>query len=269
MVFVEGEPLRVSIVVTTYNWEGALDACLASLLCQKRLPDQIVIADDGSREETRALIDQYKAISPIPIVHVWHEDLGFRAAKIRNMAIARTEFEYLISVDGDMVLHPEFVKDHIRAATPGAFCQGKRVVAGPAFSQKIMAEKQYRVGFWSPDIRNRKNTLHLPWISRLFSPYISHLKGIRTCNFGFWREDAILVNGFNERFEGWGREDSDFALRLKMLGLVRKNINFAANALHLFHGKRPLNVENDELLSTTQKEQKIICDVGLDQYLQE
>ena len=105
-----------SLIIATYNWPGALDCCLRSVLLQRELPNEVVIADDGSRHDTRQVIDAYRKQMPVPLKHVWHEDEGFRLGMIRNKAMAAATGEYLIQVDGDLILHPMFVRDHLRAA---------------------------------------------------------------------------------------------------------------------------------------------------------
>ena len=100
---------KVSVIVSTYNRPDALEVCLRSLFCQTVLPYEIVIGDDGSGEPTRQLIDKMKAISPVPIIHVWHEDCGFRLAMMRNKSIAATHGDYIIEMDGDIFAHPRFI----------------------------------------------------------------------------------------------------------------------------------------------------------------
>ena len=69
---------KVSLLISTYNWEDALRLCLLSASIQTVSPDEIVIADDGSREDTRKLIDDFRVVLKVPIVHIWQEDKGFR-----------------------------------------------------------------------------------------------------------------------------------------------------------------------------------------------
>ena len=105
--------IKVSILVSTYNWPEALEFSLRSMFAQTILPDEIVIADDGSTQETKELIDKLRKETTIPIKHVWHEDKGFRKTIILNMAIAQITGDYILQVDGDVVLSPHFVSDHL------------------------------------------------------------------------------------------------------------------------------------------------------------
>ena len=95
------------------------------------------------------------------------------------------------------------------------------------------------------------------------------MSGARTCNFAFWRNDAIAINGFNENFVGWGREDSEFTARLLNYDLMRRNVKFNALAYHLYH---PLNdrghlAENDQLLRETIEKKHTWCEKGVSKYL--
>src|ERR1700712_962551 len=105
--------IKCSLVISTYNWPQALELCLKSVATQKHLPDEVIIADDGSGEETRLLIDKYKKDFPVPLLHLWHEDKGFRKTIILNKAINQSSFEYIIQVDGDVILEKHFISDHL------------------------------------------------------------------------------------------------------------------------------------------------------------
>ena len=110
--------ISTSLIISTYNRSDALELCVKSVLRQSLLPDEIIIADDGSKEETGELIHQLATTSVVPIIHVWHEDLGFRLATIRNKAIVKATKEYIIQIDGDIVLHKDFVKKKLRYIYP-------------------------------------------------------------------------------------------------------------------------------------------------------
>jgi len=105
--------MRVSLVITTYNNFAALLLVLKSIEGQSLLPFSVVIADDGSDNNTKKLIKNFQLTTCLKIIHSWQKDKGFRAAKSRNKAIAESKADYIILVDGDVILHPEFVQDHI------------------------------------------------------------------------------------------------------------------------------------------------------------
>ena len=261
-----------SILITTYNWKEALDRVLASVLAQSELPKEVVIADDGSREDTKDLIDAYKKILPVPLIHCWQEDKGFRAAAIRNKAIANMTADYVIMIDGDMCLHPHFVRDHRRAAKKGVFVQGSRVITSRLVADKILSgelDPQSFMSFFTPGIGNRLNALNSSVLSKFFSRIDTQLKSTKTCNFSAWREDLIDINGFNEDYIGWGREDSDLVARLFHKGLKRIKLKFMANAYHLYHKENPRDhlSQNDTLLKQCLQSKQVRCENGLDKYI--
>ena len=135
------EQFKTSLVISTYNWPEALELCLKSSLRQTVAPAEILVADDGSDERTAQLIARYRVQTSIPIVHVWQEDTGFRVGSIRNKAIARATGAYIIQVDGDVILHPDFVRDHVSVARPGRFVSGSRVLLGPRYSAGLLANR--------------------------------------------------------------------------------------------------------------------------------
>ena len=120
--------MRVSVIITTYNRHDALLFVLQSIERQTKIPEEVIIADDGSDANTEKLITNYQESSSLNIIHSWQEDKGFRAAKSRNKAIAISNFEYIVLVDGDVILHPKFIQDHLDNAEPGYFIQGTRVL---------------------------------------------------------------------------------------------------------------------------------------------
>ncbi len=261
--------MTVSLIISTYNWKEALELSILSALRQTCMPDEMIIADDGSREDTRRLIDRMASGSPVPLLHVWQEDKGFRAARIRNEAISKATGECIILVDGDIILHPRFIADHKDAARFHFFSQGSRVLLTQTKTTRVLQEKQLDFAVFESGLENRKNTIHSAMLSRLVSHRSVTLKGIRTCNFAFWRSDGIAVNGFNEDFEGWGREDSEFAVRLMNRGVRRQNIRFRALAYHLFHREHPRGSleRNDGLLAEAVKNRATWCLRGLDGHL--
>src|SRR5690606_15413403 len=119
--------LSCSLLISTYNWPQALDCCLNSILDQTVLPNEIIIADDGSKEETKDIIELWREKLKIPLIHVWHPDDGFRLSEIRNKAIIKANFPYIIQVDGDVIMGPKFIEDHLSSATPKTFLCGSRV----------------------------------------------------------------------------------------------------------------------------------------------
>lgn len=261
--------MRVSLIITTYNWREALAAVLASAMKQTRLPDEIIVADDGSSDGTGEMVQNLVRQAPVPLYHSWQEDRGFRAAMSRNRAIASATGDYLILIDGDILLERHFVEDHLAAARPGFFVQGGRVLLDETKTKAILSGGKADLSLFASGLGNRKNCLRSRRLQGLFSRESSGLDGIRTCNFGLWRNDAVAVNGFNEDFEDWGREDSEFAVRLMHSGVKRRNLRFGAVAFHLHHPvqSRTGVARNDSLLEAAIRSHISRCDNGLDKYL--
>ena len=116
----------------------------------------------------------------------------------------------MILIDGDMILHNDFIEDHAKNAFPGYFVQGTRVLLTKDRTQAFFKTQKLIPYFFNIGLRNRKNAIHSNILSLIFSVKKNYLRGIKTCNVAFFREDCISVNGFNNDFEGWGKEDSEF-----------------------------------------------------------
>lgn len=261
--------MKVSLIITTYNWPEALKLTLKSALKQSRLPDEIIVADDGSTDSTKKCIQEISKTSPIPIIHSWQEDRGFRLAMSRNRAIAKAIGDYIIVIDGDLILHYNFIQDHINFSEKKTFIQGGRVLLGKSLSLSLIKGESIQPSFFSKDIKNRKNSLYFPFLSKIFSFKTNSLKAIKGCNFSLFKEDILKVNGFDNSFIGWGREDSEFAVRLLNSGILRKNLKFAGIAYHLYHKENTKNSlpQNDLKLKKSIDEKLIRCENGIDRFI--
>jgi len=264
--------MKLTLIITTYNWKEALDLMLESVARQTVLPDEVIIADDGSRPDTGELIASWKKRLPVPLIHQWQEDIGFRVSRARNRAIAAASGDFIVIVDGDMVLNKHFMEDYRRAARPGFFFQGARLITGPTTGARILRERRLHIGFFAPDIKRRRHTIRSRFLSWLVQQRTHrNQKAIRSCNQGYWKTDLLRVNGFDEAMTGWGREDNDLAERLYNVGVLRKNLKFSALTIHLYHPSRQPVGENpnDKYLRATIESKSQRCRLGIDQHLPE
>jgi len=254
----------ISILLATYNWPNALELCLESLRAQTDLNFEIIIADDGSKDDTQQLINNTASNFPVSITHLWQEDFGFRKSKILNLAIERAVGEYLIFLDGDCIVQPDFVAQHRRLAKPSTLITGSRVLlskqvteslCNPTHSksdgvtsiQHLFSKRGFLIGFVKLRLMGGINKL-LPLLFKLpnhpFRAYKAHVwKRIKGCNMSCWRRDALKIGGLDESFEGWGHEDADFVFRLEDIGVQRISGSFATEVLHLWHKTQPSEQE--------------------------
>ncbi|MET0462574.1 MAG: glycosyltransferase [Chitinophagaceae bacterium] len=264
-------PPKVSLIVATYNWPQALKLCLASIAAQSVLPDEVIIADDGSTADTDQLIEDMRPFIPVPVVHVWQEDKGFRLTKIRNKAIARAAYEYIIQVDGDLILHKHFVRDHLEVSEPGHFVAGSRTMINETLSKKLLQSGKSLLHPFQAGIRNRLNALRSSLFRTLLATRYKSgdLEKLRGCNMAFWKRDLIACNGYNEAFEGWGKEDNEIAYRLSNANITKRALKFGGVVYHLHHREncRSLCEKNWALLQQTIQSGLTRCTLGVDQYL--
>lgn len=263
--------LRASLVLTTYNWPEALRLVLASALEQSVAPAEVIVADDGSGDATAAVVRAFLprfAARGVFLHHVWHPDEGFRAAAIRNRALARAAGAYVLLIDGDCILHPAFVRSHLAFARPNRLVQGTRVLLSESRAARALAAGETRFRFHEAGIGNRLNALPLGWLSPVVPTSDDPLSGVRSCNMGFWLDDARRVNGFDERFVGWGREDSDFVARMVAAGVRRRKLKFGGIMYHLWHPERPRDAlpANDALLAASRRAGAVRAALGMDRY---
>jgi len=264
--------MKVSIVVTTYNWERALACALKSIAQQTLLPYEVIVADDGSKESTGDLIRKIATDYPVALRHSWQEDIGYRVASSRNRAIAAATGDYIIMMDGDMMLDRHFVSDHISAAKIGFYVQGNRIVTTEDFDIETLLTENRQPHFFSKGLLKRRHTLRLPWLAkrRLEKSEGRKYHGVMSCNQGWWRKDMLAMNGYDERFTGWGREDEDIQHRAYRMGLQRRDMRYAGLATHIYHktleprGQNP----NEQWMNDNTQRNLIACELGVDQHLE-
>ena len=254
----------ISLIVSTYENPRALAKVLAALAQQRFLPMEIILADDGSGEATKKVIEQSVQASGIPIRHCWQLNQGFRKSKILNQAIAMSHGEYLVFLDGDCVPDSKFVGDHVDLAERGFFVQCRRAFVDEGSVESFEISNVWQLAIQGK-LRGVLKAMRLP------VPLVirgEHQKGTLGCNLAIWREDLIAVNGYDENFIGWGREDSDLANRLYHLGRKQKIVYGRAIVYHLNHPLAPRTElkKNQDALDRTIGERRVRALKGLDAY---
>lgn len=269
--------LRIAVIVTTYNSPAVLAAVLEGYLAQTDNNFELFVADDGSTSDTTEVVKQFQGRATFPIRHIWQEDIGFRAAGIRNRALAATTADYVIFTDGDCIPLTDFVATHRQLSELGCFLSGNRMLLSQAFTQQLLKEKipvhLWRFGDWvSARLKGQINRilplLHLPNLSSLRKLSPKRWKGAKTCNISAFREDLLRVNGLDESYTGWGLEDSDLVIRMIRAGLINKSARFAAPVLHLWHKENDRShlEENQLRLQQVINSTHIRALKGVDQY---
>ena len=260
--------MTVSLIISTYNWPRALYLCLDSVMQQTVMPSEIIIADDGSGIATRDVVRHFEAVSPVPVRHIWHEDDGFRLAEIRNKAIAASRGEYVIQIDGDLILQRHFIQDHMIFAQPGCFVTGSRGIITEMLTNQVLRGEITSLTPLMKGVRNSNNVVRIPLMAYLYRT-LGPSRFVKGCNMAFWRSDLIRVNGYDEEFRGWGGEDSELATRLNNSGVRQRCMKFRGIVFHLYHGKcdRDRQSANEERYKQSLSEHRTRCRCGLDRHL--
>lgn len=268
--------MKVALIITTYNRPDALSVVLDGYGAQDTADFELIVADDGSGDDTRSVITRYAQNARFPVRHVWQEDRGFRAAAIRNRALATTSAEYVIFTDGDCVPPRWFVSRHAALAEPGYFLSGSRILLSRRFTARVLSQRipiqDWGNGRWIAAWLARNVNRALPLLSlpdgnfRKRNP--QRWEGVKTCNFSAWRADLVRANGFDESYSGWGLEDSDLVIRLLHAGVRHKSARFATPVFHLWHQEndRSRLEENQRYLDALQASARVEACLGLDQY---
>ena len=234
----------ISILLATYNWPQALKLCLESLATQTDPDFEIIIADDGSTESTKYLIESFRDSHPASITHLWQEDQGFQKTKILNKAIAAAHGDYLIFLDGDCIVQPDFVAMHRKLAQKGYLVTGSRVLLNQSLTTKLLTWSNWSFARFTENLISKRlsGSINKYWSLkiklgngswRVYKQF--EWRRIKGCNMACWKADAEAINGFDETMTGWGHEDADFIFRLQRHHIIRKSGSWSTEVLHLFH----------------------------------
>ncbi len=276
-------PLKTALIITTYNQPDVLDFVLETAFRQKVAPNEIIVADDGSGEETERVIRKAAEKSPVPLKHVWQPDEGFRLNHSRNNAIAVAESEYLILIDGDCFLGEWFVHDHIYFAHPGRFVAGTRGPIGKKARERILQTHNAKVNFFTRGTSKKFNFIRSLTLAKLLSGYqpeksknltiaLNWRGGLAGANLAFFRSDAERVNGFNEFLNFYGGNDLEFCARLERSGVRRFKVHHYATNYHFKHDfhhgvksqkERPTPTNPEYLASLDESQTRCVDAFGL------
>jgi len=267
----------ISVVITTYNRPEALEMVLHALAKQSDLQFEVLVADDGSRVETKKLISNLSNELPFPMHHVWQEDDGFKAAMIRNKAVAQSKGDYIIFLDGDCIPPQTFISRHRDLAENKYFVAGNRLLLSQKFTETAVAHQwdlfNKSILYWfsrrlGGDCNRLIPMIHFP-LHILRKLHANAWRGIKTCNLAVWRHDFMAINGFDESYVGWGYEDSDLVIRLLNRGISYKSGRCAVPVIHLWHQENDRSQEHKNFaqLQALLETKRSDTEVGIKQYL--
>jgi glycosyltransferase involved in cell wall biosynthesis len=276
--------MKYTIVLSTYNWKIALNLILVNLLPQleAHTDTELIIADDGSTNDTLELIQTYQKQFPDRIMHVWHEDMGFRKSVILNKAAAAASGDYLLFLDGDCIPFPDYIAQHKQLVEPGYFVAGNRVLLSKDYTAELMNKSAlvnkmfgWNLGSWlrarvSKKVNKVFSFLRLNHSARWRYSRAQNWKYPKGCNIGMFRTDFVAVNGYDEVFSGWGHEDADLFIRLLHNNVKIKDGRFAIPVLHLWHKESSRVNESanyQRLMDRLQNKSCIQASDGLNKYL--
>ncbi len=222
--------MKTAIIVTSYRRSDALELVLQSVGRQTEMPHEIIVADDGSGPDVRSVIDRWSG--RLPLMFIWQADFNFRAARARNLAVIKAKGDHLIFIDGDCVLPPDFVKAHRCLIANRKIVSGGRFLINSQDTGALVNKGKVDQTICFRGIKFVK--LPLGFL-RDVAP--RSWRQVRTCNLGVMKSDLMDVGGFDESYQGWGREDSDLVVRMIKNGATVRSARFAACVSHLHHNE--------------------------------
>ncbi len=254
--------MRITVIVPTYNRPRALALCLRSLAMQSLLPDEVMIADDGSGPETKETIQMMtgELKDGFPIRHVWQEDIGFRKPKILNETVRQSTGDYLIFIDGDSMAHRDFVLSHVGMSAPFSILSGKRAEIGRRLTDRMTKKGRPIVSLrpvlvWDAVFGGEKKSRKVEEAIRIENVLLRRMlhrdritdDGVWGCNFSLYKELFYAINGCDEDFVDGSIEDNDLGIRVLNQGGKLRSVRNYAIIFHLWH-KSSWNFQNEKYL---------------------
>jgi glycosyltransferase involved in cell wall biosynthesis len=237
--------MEVSVILSTYNSPAWLEKSIWGYAKQTHRGFELLVADDGSDEETARCIHRLKRETGLLIRHFWQEHRGFRKCTILNRAIAAALTDYLVFSDGDCIPREDFLATHVRLARRGCMLSGgavrlplhlshsitrEDILSGRVCDPKWLASRG--VG-WNKRGRILVRTAAVAWLLDALTTTRATMNG---CNSSAWKTDVLRVNGFDERML-YGGLDRELGERLANAGVRGKQIRHRAICLHLDHAR--------------------------------
>ena len=269
--------LCASVIISVYKDIEALHSILLSLDNQSRQDFEIIVTEDGEDPAMAAFLAGQKDTSQ-PLTHLTQPDEGFRKTRAVNRAVAAAKSPYVIFIDGDCIVHPDFVAMHVENAEPGKVLTGRKVNLGPKVSKlvrrtpwliKLLINKLslflLAIPLHLDHIRNFETGIG----GRLMHHFArDRYLGIMGCNFSCYREDMLKINGYNEDLPGIGGEDDDLEWRFNGLDMFTKSIKFLAPVYHLYHDSRRMDYNiNIAIMNENKANKQFVSEKGIKQHL--
>jgi glycosyltransferase involved in cell wall biosynthesis len=270
--------MRVAVIVSTYNQPQHLRRALAGYLRQQHPPDELIVADDGSDDETRAVLREFGAQAPFVVRHLRHEHAGWRKNTIFNRALTTVTADYVIVSDGDCIPRPDFIATHVRNARPRTFLAGSDFRLPQNVTDAVTPDDILTGAIFRPA---RLRQLGLPWRRLAIKLWAGRRLGrlLDVLNFSpgrwggsnasTWRSGLLAINGFDERFLVPGKEDVEMGERLRNLGYTCRHIRHQTTCLHLNHERGYWRMgeigQNLAILAETRATRRTTTPLGLAQ----
>ncbi|WP_225034857.1 glycosyltransferase family 2 protein [Winogradskyella sp. SM1960] len=268
--------LQATIIISTYNKPEWLKLVLLSFDIQTTKNFEVIIADDGSDEKTKAIIDYFARHSDLNVIHVWQEDDGFQKTKILNKAIMASNSDYLIFTDGDCIARQDFVATHlelrrVKHALSGGYFKLTDDVSKNINEDVIKAQKCFEKDwliFEGQPKTFKMNKLTTSDTKAKFLNFITPTKAtFDGMNVSCWKADILAVNGFDERMK-YGGEDREVGERMMNNGITFLQIRYSAICVHLHHDRPYKNEDamtlNMEIRQLTKREKSAYTNYGIE-----
>lgn len=257
--------IKLSVIISVYNKFEQLKNILLALNNQIELPYEVIIADDGSSENVEESLFEIINQLKFKLKHVYQEDIGFRLAASRNNGINFSEGDYILFIDQDILFDEYFIKNVKESLKVGEVLKLNAChldkERSEKISKKINENKNFNYSYvkellQEEDYKKIEKALRKEKIRNLLFKLKLNKRGAKIVGLGIgcFKEDLMKVNGFDEKYEGWGHEDDDLGNRFYVLGLKVGILKFSNLIVHIWHTMSNNKSNNDNYYKERKKE---------------
>jgi glycosyltransferase involved in cell wall biosynthesis len=244
----------------------------------------VIITDDGSTDKVTDFIQDLLHRAKFKVKHVYQIDKGFRKTRALNNAVRNCSGDYLIFLDQDLIFPEDLIEKIIYEKKKGRFLMFraaltseedrneliKKIESGETYEKGlsyIPNDEKLKESFKMIKKDKRNNFLYSMKLRKRGSKLVGML-------YSLYKKDYVKINGYDEKYQGWGYEDDDLGNRLYKAKIKSKPIFLKNVPLHLWHPFDPTKKKssNEEYYYTRKKEinnRNYRCEYGYDESIED
>lgn len=260
---------KITVIVTLYNRLEYARNMILALLNQTKMIDELIFADDGSKDDVKDVIGDLIEKCPFTIKKTYQADLNFRAARSRNNGAREASGDFLIFLDQDVIFSNDFIEKIYNARAKKKILCGRAIFVNKEQKESIQKEIELSPSFDFDKIyekyipqgtrKSMRKIYKKDRLNRILYKIKLRTRGVKMASLilAIYKEDYIAINGFDEKFVGWGEEDDDFGNRFFKYGGDVESMEYLRHPIHMYHPSSPSKKDLPNLVYYRKRKKEI------------